>query len=327
MSGLHDGPVVDAHRHFRDPAANPHPWLRPEENIPFRYVDDSAIERRHFPSDYFADAAGQGVVETVYVEAEWKPTDPIGKTRFIHELAGREGVPNAMVAQAWLHHDDAADVIAAQAAFPLVHSVRHKPGGPASPQQVGQSRTLMSDERWRQGYEALQRHGLHFDQQTPWWNLPEAARLARDFPQVTRILSHTGLLLLPFGWLAVRIAKVVLAIPQAVIMPALFVLAMVGVFAIDNDVSGVVIMACLGVLGYLMEEAGFPIAPIVLGIVLGKRVEPNLMQSLVSAQGNLLVYFERPISAALGVATLGVWGFTLLRFAQRALRAREHRGA
>jgi len=136
-----------------------------------------------------------------------------------------------------------------------------------------------------------------------------------------------NLLLLPFGWLAVRIAKVVLAIPREVIMPALFVLAMVGAFAIDNDVSGIIIMACLGVIAYLMEEAGFPIAPVVLGIVLGKLVEQNLMQSLVSAQGNLLVYFERPISAALGVATIGVWAFTLLRFAQRTLRAREHRAA
>ena len=136
-----------------------------------------------------------------------------------------------------------------------------------------------------------------------------------------------NLLLLPFGWLAVRIARVVLAIPQSVIMPALFVLAMVGAFAIDNDVSGIVIMVCLGVLAYLMEEAGFPIAPVVLGIVLGKLVEQNLMQSLVSAQGNLLVYFERPISAALGVATIGVWAFTLFRFAQRSWRARERRPA
>jgi TctA family transporter len=136
-----------------------------------------------------------------------------------------------------------------------------------------------------------------------------------------------NLLLLPFGWLAVRIARVVLAIPQTVIMPALFVLAMVGAFAIDNDVSGIVIMVCLGVLAYLMEEAGFPIAPVVLGIVLGKLVEQNLMQSLVSAQGNLLVYFERPISAALGVATIGVWAFTLFRFAQRSWRARERRPA
>src|SRR5690606_28365718 len=143
------------------------------------------IKRRYFPADYFADAAGQNVVETVYVEAEWEPGDPVGETRFIHELAAREGVPNAMVAQAWLHHDDAADVIAAQAAFALVRSVRHRPGGPATREEVGTARTLMSDERWRRGYEALQRHGLHCDLQTPWWNLPEAARLARDFPQVT----------------------------------------------------------------------------------------------------------------------------------------------
>ena len=193
MSELYDGPVVDAHQHFWDPVANPHPWLRPDENIPFRYGDYSSIKRRYFPSDYFSDAAGQNVVETVYVEAEWEPTDPVGETRFIHELAAREGVPNAMVAQAWLHHDDASAAIAAQAGFPLVRSVRHKPGGPATPREVGTARTLMSDERWRRGYEALQRHGLHFDLQTPWWNLPEAAQLARDFPAVTLILNHTGL--------------------------------------------------------------------------------------------------------------------------------------
>lgn len=51
----------------------------------------------------------------------------------------------------------------------------------------------MSDERWRRGYAELARHGLHFDLQTPWWNLPEAEALARDFPQTLLILNHTGL--------------------------------------------------------------------------------------------------------------------------------------
>ena len=190
---IYDGPVVDAHQHFWDPVANPHPWLRPEASIPFRYGDYSAIKRRYFPADYFADAAGQNVVETVYVEAEWEPTDPVGESRFIHQLASRDGVPNAVVAQAWLHHDDAAGIVAAQAGFALVRSVRHKPGGPASPDEVGQLHTLMSDERWRRGYAELERHGLHFDLQTPWWNLPEAAQLARDFPAITIILNHTGL--------------------------------------------------------------------------------------------------------------------------------------
>src|SRR5690606_35742827 len=74
-----------------------------------------------------------------------------------------------------------------------VRSVRHKPGGPTRPEDVGRERTLMSDERWRAGYEALSRHGLHFDLQTPWWNMHEAERLVRDFPQTTLIVNHAGI--------------------------------------------------------------------------------------------------------------------------------------
>ncbi|KIY38415.1 thioesterase [Pseudomonas sp. 10-1B] len=193
MAELYDGPIVDAHHHFWDPANNPHPWLSGNENIPFRYGDYSAIKRRYFPQDYFADAGTHKVVETVYVETEWDPRDPIGETRFIHTLAARYGAPNAVVAQAWLHATDAADVIAAQASFERVRSVRHKPGGPAHPGEVGRSRTLMSDEQWRRGYAELGRHDLHFDLQTPWWNLAEAAQLARDFPDTLLILNHAGL--------------------------------------------------------------------------------------------------------------------------------------
>jgi predicted TIM-barrel fold metal-dependent hydrolase len=70
-------------------------------------------------------------------------------------------------------------VLAGQTAFPLVRGVRHKPGGPATPDALGRQRTLMSDETWRRGYALLEHHGLHLDLQTPWWNLDEAARLAR----------------------------------------------------------------------------------------------------------------------------------------------------
>lgn len=66
-------------------------------------------------------------------------------------------------------------------------------GGPQRPQQVGELRSLMSDERWRRGYAELARHGLHFDLQTPWWNLAEAACLARDFPDTLIVLNHAGL--------------------------------------------------------------------------------------------------------------------------------------
>ena len=187
------GPVVDAHAHFWDPIANDHPWLRPDVVIQLRYGDYSAIKRRYLPDDYRKDAAGHAVCETVYVETEWDPNTPLDETRYASGLSARYRLPNAIVGQAWLNRDDAATIIAQQAAFPLVRSIRHKPGGPASPNEVGRTRTLMSDDTWRCGFALLERHGLHFDLQTPWWNLDEAITLARDFPRMLIILNHAGL--------------------------------------------------------------------------------------------------------------------------------------
>ena len=134
------GPVVDAHAHFWDPIANDHPWLRPDVIIPLRYGDYSAIKRRYLPDDYRKDAAGHAVCETVYVETEWDPNTPLDETRYASGLSARYRLPNAIVGQAWLNRDDAATIIAQQAAFPLVRSIRHKPGGPASPNEVGRTR-------------------------------------------------------------------------------------------------------------------------------------------------------------------------------------------
>lgn len=185
------GPLVDAHQHFWDPSINDHPWLQPEAHIPFRYGNYDAIKRRYLPPDYLEDARGQDVRQTVYCETEWNPADPIGETRYASALAARFGLPNAIIAQAWLDRADVADVLAGQAAFPLVRSVRHKPGGPSAPGEAGLS--LMSDAGWRRGYALLQRHGLNFDLQASWWNFGEAVALARDFPATMIVLNHTGL--------------------------------------------------------------------------------------------------------------------------------------
>jgi predicted TIM-barrel fold metal-dependent hydrolase len=191
MMPRYAGPVVDAHQHFWDPTVNDHPWLRPDVRIPFRYGNYDALKRRYLPPDYREDTRRQGVVQSVYVETEWNPTDPVGETHYASGLAAQFGLPNAIVAQAWLDRADVADVLAQQAAFPLVRSVRHKPGGPGAPGEGG--RTLMSDDRWRRGYALLEQHGLNFDLQTPWWTMDEALALARDFPATTIVLNHTGL--------------------------------------------------------------------------------------------------------------------------------------
>ena len=186
-----DFPIADAHQHFWDIGTNYHPWLCDEPPIPFRYGDYRAIRRRYLPDDYFADVGSHSVVKTVYVETEWNPADPIGESRYVSRLRRETNFPTVMVAQAWLDRDDCAAVLEQQAAFDFVRSVRHKPRANASPNDAAPGG--MTDSKWRAGFARLSPLGLRFDLQTPWWHLADAARLARDFPDTSIILNHTGL--------------------------------------------------------------------------------------------------------------------------------------
>lgn len=179
---MDDPPIIDVHQHFWDLALNKHPWLCGESMIPFRYGDYSAIRRNYLPADYQRDAANQNVAKTVHMEAEWDPADPLGETRWLQELHDATGYPNAIIGQAWFERGDIASVLAGQAAFPLMRSVRQKPKPGA-----------LADPAFRDGYRLLAQHGLHYDLQTPWWHLGEAAALARDFPDTLIILNHAGL--------------------------------------------------------------------------------------------------------------------------------------
>lgn len=186
--------IVDPHQHFWDPTRNYYPWLCDPDPIPFRYGDYTALRRPYLPPDYRRDANGFEVVKTVYIEAEWDPTDPIGETRWVEEIAAEHGLPSAIVAQAWLDRADARDVLARQAAVPTVRGIRHKPrAAPAAVDATRGEPGSMDDPAWRRGYAGLARHGLSFDLQTPWWHLDAAAQLARDFPETMIVLNHTGL--------------------------------------------------------------------------------------------------------------------------------------
>jgi len=189
-----DLPIIDAHQHFWDLERNRYPWLQDTPPIAFRYGDYTALKRTYLPADFRRDCGAHRVVKTVHVETEWDPRDPVGETRWLSDLVAQEGVPNAIVAQAWLDRADAVDVLAAQAAFPLVRGVRHKPRAAASPAAVvAGAPGSMGDPRWRAGYALLERHDLHFELQTPWWHLAEAVELAQDFPRTRIVLNHAGL--------------------------------------------------------------------------------------------------------------------------------------
>jgi len=185
---------IDAHQHFWDLDRNPYPWLQGETVEGFRYGSYEALRRNYLPEDYAADTRGCAPMATVHIEAEWDRRGPVDETRWLTALAERHQRPSVLVAHADLGAPDAGEVLAAQAAFDMVRGIRHKPA--ASPRADGARRGQpgsMDDARWRDGYAQLQRFGLSFDLQAPWWHLEQALELARDFPDTTLILNHTGL--------------------------------------------------------------------------------------------------------------------------------------
>jgi TctA family transporter len=131
-----------------------------------------------------------------------------------------------------------------------------------------------------------------------------------------------NLLMIPLGWAAIKLYRRILDVPRDVLMPIILVFCIVGAFAINNSVFGVGIMLVLGILGFVMEENGFPVAPAILGLVLGEMIEANFMTSMIKADGDLLAFFARPVAAVLGVVTLAVWAWVAVGHARRALLRR-----
>jgi TctA family transporter len=115
------------------------------------------------------------------------------------------------------------------------------------------------------------------------------------------------LLMLPLGWSAIKVAKQILRIPATLLMPLILLFCIVGSFAMNNSLFGVVVMLAAGVAGFFMERWGFPVAPTILGVVLGTMVEEQFFASLIKADGNFLVFFERPIAGTLGGLCLLIW--------------------
>lgn len=145
-------------------------------------------------------------------------------------------------------------------------------------------------------------------------------------PEVTAIFLFfilANILIVPLGMMAIIMASPILRIPKTVLAPLILGFCIVGSFSIENSVSGIVIMLSVGCFAYLMEENGFPVAPAVLGLVMGLLVERSLITSLIKSDGGFLPFFERPVAGVLGVATLALWLVPLLVRLVSKMRTKE----
>jgi putative tricarboxylic transport membrane protein len=112
----------------------------------------------------------------------------------------------------------------------------------------------------------------------------------------------------------------ILRIPFSIIAPVIIVVCVIGAYTVNNAVSDVGLMLVFGVLGYFFKKLDYPIAPMVLAMVLGDRSEEAFRQSLLLSRGDLSIFWSSPISATLMVLSVSLVVLPLLARLIRHLR-------
>ncbi|MGH7057037.1 MAG: tripartite tricarboxylate transporter permease [Acetobacteraceae bacterium] len=124
-------------------------------------------------------------------------------------------------------------------------------------------------------------------------------------------VSVIGMCLIGFFW--IRVIVKVLQIPQGILSAIVVMFCLVGAYANRNDLADVWMIVFFGVLGYLFEKFRFPIAPLVLGAILGPIGESSFVRSMIGSGNDWKVFFQDPISATLMGASFIALGYPLLR--------------
>lgn len=125
--------------------------------------------------------------------------------------------------------------------------------------------------------------------------------------EVVAMVFFATLAILVLGLLLTKPLLTVLRVSPARLMPIIMVLCTVGSFAIASRIFDIWVMLAFGIMGFVLRELKFPLAPLILGVVLGPILDSNLRRGLLLSGGSLEPFFTRPISIAL-------WGTILITF-------------
>lgn len=116
-------------------------------------------------------------------------------------------------------------------------------------------------------------------------------------------LLLAAVFLMVFSLSGIRLFTKITQIPKTVLLPLILILSVIGAYAINNSVTDILWMFLFGILGYILKRAGYPVSPVVLGIVLEPLLENNLIRALKlngnSAVRTFLSVFDSPISIIL----------------------------
>ena len=110
-----------------------------------------------------------------------------------------------------------------------------------------------------------------------------------------------------------------LRVPYPILFPMIVLFCLVGAYSLNNSAYDILVMLGFGVLGYLMRKLKYEGAPLVMAFVLGPLLELNLRRSLIVSDGSFLIFFTRPISAAILILALVILGLSILsKFRRRS---------
>ncbi len=124
------------------------------------------------------------------------------------------------------------------------------------------------------------------------------------FEQPTFIYSIAAMLILAtiaiaiYGLSLTRLFILVLRIPRELLMPVVFTLCVIGPYALTQRVFDIWVMVAFGLIGFVLRQMNYPMAPLVLGIILGDLLDKSLRRGLTLSNGSLEPFFTRPISLA-----------------------------
>lgn len=191
---MYTGPIVDAHHHIWRKADLP--WLS-GPMVPRIFGPYEAIRRDYLIDEYVAEATACGITESVYVQTNW-PLDRVeDEVRWLREVHEESGWPMAVVAATDMFDEDAPQVMRRQAAItPLVRGVRQQLHWHERPEfRFADEPDRMKDPVFRKNVGALADLGWLFELQVFPGQMADAADLVADFPGVTFVLVHAGMLI------------------------------------------------------------------------------------------------------------------------------------
>jgi len=96
----------------------------------------------------------------------------------------------------------------------------------------------------------------------------------------------------------------ILRVPFSIIAPVILVICAIGAYTVHNSIFDVWLMVVFGILGYVFKKLDYPMAPLVLALVLGDRAEDSFRQAMLGSQGDVSVFFSNPLVGSITGAAL-----------------------